>query len=53
MMKNKGVNEVNGGNILRGKCTICERVRDANKAVDDLRGSISSKEPLFRSLETS
>lgn len=27
MMKNKGANEVNGGNTLRGKCAICERVR--------------------------
>jgi len=27
MMKNKGANEVNGGNTLRGKCAIRERVR--------------------------
>lgn len=26
-MKNKGANEVNGGNTLRGKCAIRERVR--------------------------
>lgn len=27
MMRNKGANEVNGGNTLRGKCAIRERVR--------------------------
>lgn len=51
-MKNKGANEVNGGNTLRGKCANSRAcvLWDANKAVDDLQrggargeGSTSSK----------